>query len=180
MDVFKAINTRRNVRSYTKEAVTDEELNSLLEAAVRAPSAGNRQTWRFVVVRNPETIEKMYRSASYSSHKQTFVKKAALVIVVCANTDIYKRSSVAYRERGINLFCIQDTAAATQNLLLAAHAMGLGACWVSLFDEEQVRDTLNLPDGVRPLVLIPTGHTNSKAKPGPRKPLNEVIIYESY
>lgn len=132
------------------------------------------------MVRNQETIEKMYRAASYSSQKQTFVKKAALVIVVCANTDIYKRSSVPYRERGINLFCIQDTAAATQNLLLAAHAFGLGTCWVSLFDEEQVRKALNLPEGVRPLVLIPTGHTNLKAKPKPRKSLNEVVRYEYY
>ncbi len=180
MDVLEAINTRRSVRSYTKELITEEELNSLLKAAVRAPSAGNRQTWRFVVVRDTGTIEKLYRAASYSSQDQTFVKKAALVIVVCADLDTYKRSSVPYRERGIDLFCIQETAAATQNLLLAAHALGLGACWVSLFDEEQVGEALNLPDGVRPLVLIPTGHTKSKAKPKPRKPLEEVVRYESY
>jgi nitroreductase len=180
MELFEAIRQRRSIRSYTKEKVTDEEINVLLEAAIRAPSGGNRQTWRFVIIRKPETIEKMYKAASYSTQHQTFVKKAPLMIVVCADSDIYRRSRLPYRERGISLFCIQDTAAAVQNLLLAACALSLGACWVGLFNEELVKETLKLPKSMRPVAIIPVGHTKSKAKPTPRKPLQDVVKYESY
>jgi len=178
MDIFDAINQRRCIRSYTKEEVTEGEINVLLEAAIRAPSAGNRQTWSFVIVRKPEMIEKLYEAASYSTQHQSFVKKAPVSIVVCANVNPYKR--IAYRERGKNLFVIQDTAAAIQNLLLVACALDLAACWVGLFDEELVKEILNLPKGIRPVAIIPIGHTKSKAKPTPRKPLEEFVYYETF
>jgi nitroreductase len=180
MDLFEAINQRRCIRSYTKEEVTEGEINVLLKAAIRAPSGCNRQTWRFVIVRSSETIEKLYEAASYSTQHQTFVKKAPVSIVVCADLNIYKRSRVPYQERGINLFIIQETAAAIQNLLLAACALDLAACWVGLFDEELVKEILNLPKGIRPVAIIPIGHTKSKAKPTPRKPLEEFVHYETF
>jgi nitroreductase len=120
MDLFEALNQRRCVRSFTKEKVTEEEIHTLLQAAVRAPSGGNRQPWRFVIVRNPDTIETLYRAASSSTQHQLFVKKAPVSIVVCVDLSLYKR--LPYRERGENLFVLQDAAAAIQNLLLAAHA----------------------------------------------------------
>jgi nitroreductase len=178
MEVFEAIKGRRSIRFYTEEEVTDEELNTLLEAATWAPSPCNKQSWRFVVVRKPETIEKLYKAASYSTQNQTFVKKAKTVIVVCTDLDLYK--TFPHRERALSLFTIQETAAATQNLLLAAHALGLGACWVSLFSEDQVKEALNLPKNIRPLVIIPLGHTKSKTNPRPRKPLRDVVSYENF
>ena len=178
MEVFEAIKGRRSIRFYTEEEVTDEELNTLLEAATWAPSACNKQSWRFVVVRKPETIEKLYKAASYSTQNQTFVKKAKTVIVVCTDLDLYK--TFPHRERALSLFTIQETAAATQNLLLAAHALGLGACWVSLFSEDQVKEALDLPKSIRPLVIIPVGHTKSKTTPKPRKPLRDVVNYEKF
>jgi nitroreductase len=178
MDIFEAIKQRRSIRSYTNEQVTEEEINTLLEAAIRAPSACNRQTWRFVVVRKPETIEILYRAASYSTQHQTFVKQARVVIVVCADLRPYKRTP--YRERGESLFVLQDTAAAIQNLLLAACAMNLGACWVGLIDEEIIEQTLNIPKGIRPVAIIPIGHTKSKTKPTSRKPLKDVVYQETF
>jgi nitroreductase len=178
MELFEAIRNRRSIRSYTEEEVTDEEMNTILEAATWAPSACNKQSWRFVVVRRPETIEKLYKAASYSTQHQTFVKKAKVVIVVCTDLDIYK--TFPHKERALSLFAIQETAAATQNLLLAAHALRLGACWVSLFSEDQVKETLNLPKNTRPLVIIPLGHTKSKTNPKIRKSLKEVVNYESF
>ena len=178
MELFEAITQRRCIRSYTNETVTDEEVNTLLKAAVRAPSSCNRQTWRFIIIRKPETIEKMYQAASYSTQRQTFVKNAPALIVVCG--DLTRYESVPYRERGKNLFSIQESAAAIQNLLLAAWALGLGACWVGLFDEDLVKKTLSLPKHIRPFAIITVGHTKSKAKTTPRKPLKEFIHYETW
>ncbi len=178
MDIFEAIQQRRSIRSYTDEEVTEEELKTLLEAAIRAPSACNRQTWRFVVVRKPGTIEILYRAASYSTQNQTFIKKAHIIIVVCADLRPYKRTP--YRERGENLFALQETAAAIQNLLLAACSLTLGACWVGLIDEEIIKQTLNIPKGIRPVAIIPVGHTKSKTKPTIRRPLEEVVYQENF
>jgi nitroreductase len=178
MDIFETIRQRRCIRSYTEEEVTEEEIKTLLEAAIRAPSACNRQTWRFVIVRKPETIEAFYRAASYSTQHQTFIKKAPVVIVVCADLGPYKRTP--YRERGESLFVLQDTSAAIENLLLAACALNLGACWVGLIDEEIIKQTLHVPEGIRPVALIPIGHTKSKAKPTKRKPLEDVVYHESF
>jgi nitroreductase len=178
MELFDAIKGRRSIRSYTEKEVTKEDVNKILEAATWAPSACNKQSWRFVVVRKPETIEKLYKAASYSTQLQIFVKKAKVVIVVCTDLNTYK--AFPHRERALSLFTIQETAAATQNLLLAAHALGLGACWVSLFSEDQVKVTLDLPKDIRPLVIIPLGHTKSKANPKPRKPLKDVVNYENF
>ena len=90
----------------------------------------------------------------------------------------YRR--LPYGERGETLFVIQDTAAATQNLLLAATALGLGACWVGLFDEQMVKEGLELPRQVRPVALVPIGRTKSKARPKTRKPLEDVLHYERW
>jgi len=178
MEVFEAIKGRRSIRSYTEEEVTDKELNAVLEAATWAPSPCNKQSWRFVVVRKPEIIEKLYKAASYSTQHQIFVNKAKIVIVVCSDLNAYK--TFPHKERALSLFTIQETAAATQNLLLAAHALGLGACWVSLFSEDQVKDAVNLPKDIRPLVIIPLGHTKSRTHPKPRKALKDVVSYENF
>jgi nitroreductase len=178
MELFDALNQRRCIRSYTDETVTEEEINKLISAAIRAPSSGNRQSWRFVIIRKPETIDVMYRAASYSTQHQKFVKQAPVNIVVCADLSLWK--SVPYRERGETLFAIQDTAAAIQNLLLAACEMNLGACWVGLFDEDRVRQALNIPKHIRPMAIIPVGHHKSKTKPTPRKAMKDVAYYESF
>jgi nitroreductase len=141
-------------------------------------SACNKQFWRFVVVREPETIEKLYKAASISTQHPIFVKKAKVVIVVCSDLNAYK--TFPNKERALSLFVIQETAAATQNLLLAAFALGLGACWVSLFSEEQVKGALDLPKNIRPLVIVPLGHTKSKTNLKPRKPLKDVVRCESF
>jgi nitroreductase len=178
MDIYETIRQRRSIRSYTDEDVTEGEIKILLESAIRAPSACNRQTWRFVIVRKPETIEVLYKAASYSTQHQTFVRKAPLIIVVCADLWPYRRTP--YRARGESLFALQETAAAIQNLLLAACASNLGTCWVGLIDEEMIKQALKIPAGIRPVAIIPVGHTRSKTKPTSRRPLEDVIYYENF
>jgi nitroreductase len=179
MDVFEAIRRRRSIHSFTPEDVTGEEVMALLEAARWAPSAGNVQPWRFVVVRDPVTIEALVQAA-VPGYSMRFVRRAPVVIVVCADLTVYRRKSPWYQEHGPTLLCIQDTAAAIENLLLAACGSGLGACWVGAFLRDGVRDALNLPEGMRPIAIVPVGRTQSKAKSPPKKPLEEIVQYEAF
>jgi len=118
LDVFEAIKGRRSVRAFTNEPVSHEEVMKLIEAARCAPSAGNIQPWEIIIVRDAE----MKHGLSAAALDQTFIEEAPVVIVICANQ---MESSLGYGSRGVNLYCLQDTAAATQNMLLAAYALGL-------------------------------------------------------
>jgi len=173
LDVFEAIKTRRSVRAFTQKGVSEEEVEKLIDAARWAPSAGNLQPWEFIVVRKPEIKRKLSTAALH----QTFIEEAPVVIVVCANQ---LRSGRGYGARGVHLYCLQDTAAATQNLLLAATALGLATCWVGAFREEEARKALNLPEGIRPVAIIPVGHPAEKPRIRPRRPLGEIIHHETY
>lgn len=173
MEVFEAIKTRRSVRAFTSQDVSEETVEKLIDAARWAPSAGNIQPWEFIVVRNLEIKRELARAAL----GQTFIEEAPVIIVVCANE---QRSASGYGSRGANLYCLQDTAAAIQNLLLASHALGLGACWVGAFHEEEARRTLNIPYGVRPVAIIPIGHPAEKPHARPRRPISQIVHYERY
>ncbi|HDJ04785.1 nitroreductase family protein [Candidatus Bathyarchaeota archaeon] len=173
MDLFEAIESRRSIRAYTGEDVSEDDVRRLIDAARKAPSAGNIQPWEFIVVRKPEIKRKLASAAL----NQTFIEEAPVVIVVCADTE---RSWRGYGSRGAELYCIQDTAAAIENLLLASCALGLGACWVGAFHEEGVRKALEIPEGVRPVAIIPVGHPAERPKPRPKRPLEEIIHYERY
>ncbi|MHA1262971.1 MAG: nitroreductase family protein, partial [Candidatus Freyarchaeota archaeon] len=118
------------------EDVSDEQVKKLLEAAIMAPSAGNMQPWDFIVVRDEGQKKALARAAL----GQMFVASAPVVIVVCANKP---RTARRYGSRGSELYCLQDTAAATQNILLAATAMGLAGCWVGAFNEEEASRVLD-------------------------------------
>jgi len=173
VDVLEAIKSRRSVRAFTNKPVSDEEVMKLIDAARWAPSAGNIQPWEFVIVRNPE----IKRGLSAAALDQTFIEEAPVVIVVCANQ---LRSGSGYGSRGVNLYCLQDTAAAIQNMLLAAHALGLATCWIGAFYEEEARKVLHIPNGVRPIAIIPVGHPAEKPEVPDRRPLNEIVHHETF
>ncbi|MHA1627095.1 MAG: nitroreductase family protein, partial [Candidatus Asgardarchaeia archaeon] len=126
---------------------------------IHAPSAGNLQSWEFYVLRS----RKVKRKIADAALGQRFIEEAPVVIVVCANENV---SSLRYGLRGKELYCIQDTAAATQNILLSAYALGYGSCWVGAFMEDEVSRILKTSPGVRPVAIIPIG----KPAEIPRKP----------
>jgi len=97
--------------------------------------------------------------------------------VVCANQ---LRSGSGYGSRGVNLYCLQDTAVATQNMLLAAHALGLATCWVGAFQEEEARKVLHTPNGVRPVAIIPVGHPAEKPEAPDRRPMSDIVHHETF
>ena len=161
---------RFSCRRYRDEAVSRDALIDLLEAARWAPSGGNLQPWRFVVVQD----EGLRRGLAQAAFGQSFIGSAPVVVVVCA---VPEESGRHYGRRGRELYCIQDTAAATENLLLAATACGLGACWVGAFDERRVTDLLGLDVGWRPVALVPIGHPAEQGSRRSRRPLAEVVVW---
>jgi len=173
MDVLEAIKGRRSIRAFKSKAVSTEIVEKLIDAARWAPSAGNIQPWEFIIVRNPE----IKRNLAKAALNQSFIEEAPVVIVVCADEI---RSSQGYGVRGKTLYCIQDTAAATQNIHLAAYSLGLGTCWVGAFNEEEARKILEIPQGVRPVAIIPVGYPAEKPPARNRRPLNQIIHYEKF
>ena len=171
MDTLSAIDQRRCTRRFSERVPDLELVHTLLEAAIRAPSAGNLQPWHFYVVRDEDTRKKLAAAALSQRH----VAEAPVVIVICADPE---RSAVRYGRRGRELYCIQDAAAATQNLLLAAVATGIAGCWVGAFDEAEVARIIRAPQGRRPLSIVPVGYPARPAKgPTARLPLDKVTSF---
>jgi len=166
-DLFRR---RFSCRRYSPDPVPRATIEALLDAAIWAPNGGNLQPWRFVVVLTPE-LRRALASAAYG---QSFVAAAPVVFVVCAVPD---ESARHYGPRGRDLYCLQDTAAATENLLLAAVEQGLGACWVGAFDERAVSRELALPESWRPVALVPVGFPDEEARGRSRRPLSDVTVW---
>jgi nitroreductase len=173
MDVLEAIKGRRSIRAFKKEDISAETVDKLLDAARWAPSAGNIQPWEFIIVRKPEIKARLVEAAL----DQSFIGEAPVVMVVCADED---RSSQRYGPRGKTLYCIQDTAAAVQNILLTAHSLGLGTCWVGAFNEDETRNILNIPLGTRPVAIIPVGHPDESPSPRSKRPALQTVHHETF
>ena len=173
MELFEAIKDRRSVRRFKPDHVSDEDLNKILRAGISAPSAGNRQSWEFVIVRDPKIRENLSRAA----HEQNSLVEAPVVIVICADAE---RSASRYGERGRSLYSLQDTAAAAQNILLAAYELGYGTCWVGAFDEGMVAKTINAPACARPVILIPLGRPAEKPLPTSRLSLDDIMRHDGF
>lgn len=169
MEVVDAIFGRRSIRKYKNKEVEKEKILEILEAAIWAPNSGNSQTWRFFVVRN-EAIKQKIAKAAYN---QQFIAEAPIVIVVCYDKE---EMSWYYGKRGVELYAIQDTAAAIQNMLLAAYNLGLGSCWVGAFDEQKIAKILKLPKNYRPVAIVTIGYADEKPKSS-RKPLSKVVKF---
>jgi nitroreductase len=152
-DLLDLMYTRRSVREYTEESVTAEQVETMLKAAMAAPSARNLQPWRFVVVRKRKLLDKLAKV-----HKNAYMlEKAPLGVVVCGDQEVSERHWV------------EDTCAATQNLLLAATALGLGGVWINVYPKRKyqkyVRELLDIPDYVGVLCLVAVGHPAEEEKP---------------
>jgi nitroreductase len=169
MEFMKIIKERRSVRLYDlKKDVPDDLVQQILESAISAPSAGNVQPWHFYVTRDRSIKGQIVRAA----YGQSFIAEAPVVIIVCANL---KEASYSYGSRGAELYCIQDTAAAIQNMLLTVHSMGLGSCWIGAFDEKSVARIINCPNTMRPIAVLPIGYPAEFPKPPGRRNLESVV-----
>lgn len=156
--VLDNIATRTSVRDYEARPVEKEKIEKMLRAAMAAPTAMNKQPWHFVVVDQRNVLDALAGANPYAK----MLKKAPLAIVVCGNTD-------KMIEGGGRDFCIQDASAATENLLLAAHAMGLGAVWTGAYPSEErcisISKVLSLSDNLIPLNMIVVGYPAEQPQP---------------
>jgi nitroreductase len=166
---MKEIFARRSIRKFTEEPVSDAHLEKLLRAAMNAPSACNEQPWEFVVLKNRDTFQQIRAFQRFSMPLDT----AALAIVVCGDTTRQKFDG----------FWVQDCSAATQNLLLEAEHLGLGAVWMGLHPiahwTKKMTELLGLPEKVVPLGVIAVGHPAARVEPADRY-LPERVHFEKW
>lgn len=172
MELKEAILGRRSIRRFGDGDVSEEVVTELIELGHAAPSAGNLQARDFVVVRDQKTKDGL----ALAAHNQDFIAEAPVVIVVCANMD----RIMHYGKRGITLYCLQDCAAAIQNMLLAIHDMGLGCVWVGAFDESKASNILQLPGHIRPVAILPIGEPVSQPAARKRIPVEDLIHHEKW
>ena len=150
MDALEAIYTRRSIRKYTDLPLSAGQLNTLLEAGMNAPSALDEQPWQFIVITDPKKLQAIPKHHSHSD----LVANAPAAILVCADMSCEKLPG----------FWVQDCSACTQNILLAAHAEGLGAVWIGVYPTEAnvvgLKKLFELPEQIIPFALVAVGHAD--------------------
>lgn len=170
MDVLDAIKARRSVRRFHEERIAPADIECLIEAAIWAPSGGNAQSWRFVVVQDKDRIRRL-RMVSPG-----MPGPPPCVIAVCQDVDLAERLGARLGCEKLTLF---DSAMAAQNLLLAAHAVGLGTCVVASFHAGGVKDVLRLPDSIEPILLVAVGRSSEEPTP-PNRRREGIVFHETY
>jgi len=166
MDVMEAIRTRRSIRAYKPDPVPEEKLMACLEAARLAPSAGNRQPWLFIVVRDPQVKEKLREA-----YGAEWFYQAPVIICACGSPDC------AWTRSDGKCYCDVDVTIAMDHLILEAWEQGLGTCWIGAFDAEKVKEVLDIPEDYEPIAMTPLGFPAEQPAPKPRKPLEEIVRF---
>jgi nitroreductase len=155
MDALECIMTRRSVRKFTEQPIEFDKLAKIVHAGTYAPSAGNLQNFRFILITEKGLLHALYEHCM----KQEAIYHAQVAIVVTSEED---QTELMYGLMGKRLYSVQNCAAATENILLAAHALGLGACWIGAFDEDKIRSMLDIEDHARPQAIIALGYPDEE------------------
>jgi len=172
LEVEECIEGRTSIREFKPDPVEEKIVREALRMANLAPSAGNLQARDFYVVRDART-KKALAEAAYG---QDFVRTAPVVVVCCANLERIGH----YGDRGRTLYCLQDVAAAIQNLSLYLHSKGVGSVWVGAFSEDETRAALGIPASLRPVALLPLGYPAEKGVHRRRLPLESLTHWEKW
>lgn len=173
MDTIEAINRRRSIRRYLDKPVEFEKITALIDAARKAPSAGNLQDWNFIIVSEKDLVK---QAAQYCVD-QYWIQTAPILIIVCA---LPEKHEMYYGLRGKRLYNIQDCAAAIQNMLLAATDMGLGTCWIGAFEEEKMRSLFAIPQDVRPQAIITIGYSDETPQDKSLQHIENITFFNRY
>jgi nitroreductase len=173
MEVFDAIRTRRSIRKFKDKQVPWDNIVTIMQAGKYAPSAGNMQNWKFIVVKN----DAKRKAIANACMQQEWMEIAPIYIVVVAEPEKMERY---YGTRGARLYTIQGCAAAIQNMLLTAHSLGLGACWVGAFDEDEIFRILNLPEEKAVQGVIVIGYADEDPQPPPKYRIEHMMFFEKW
>ena len=188
MDIFEAINTRRSIRKYKSDPVSEEDLQKVLEAAHWAPSWANTQCWRFIVVRDPGTKSAVAQSLTKVKAGDDLLDNAAVgainqapvLVVICAERGIsgcHPDGSPATDKGDWLLF---DVALCMENLTLAARGLGLGTVIVGAFDALKVAEILEVPEGYCVVTMTPLGYPDQTGQVPPRKALADIVFNDKF
>ena len=167
MDYFEVVNRRRSIRAFEATPVEEPKLQRILEAANRAPSAGNLQAYEIYVVKRPGLRRRLAQAAL----DQEFVAQAPVALVFCTHP---ARSEWRYRARGASLYALQDATIACTFAMLAATALGLGSVWVGAFNEEGVRQAIGVDMNLRPVAILALGHAAEAPGASRRRSLSDL------
>ncbi|HIQ49585.1 MAG TPA: hypothetical protein EYH56_00145 [Nanoarchaeota archaeon] len=169
-EFFEVIKKRRSIRKYQNKEVEPEKIETILENVILSQTAGNLQSYVIFVIKNHDIKEALTQAA----YGQEFIKQAPIVFVVCADQE--KAGSV-YGKRGYELYSINDASIVATYIELIACALGLGTCWVGAFDEQEVKQILGLPEGIKPIAIIPCGYPAEQPKM-PKKKRDMIYFVE--
>ncbi|HLP80082.1 MAG TPA: nitroreductase family protein [Acidobacteriota bacterium] len=171
--IDNAVFSRRSVRKYLNLPVERHFISQILESGAHAPSSGNLQNWKVIIVQNPEIRQKI----AQASFHQLWMSQAPVHIVICADTKV---ASQFYGKRGEMLYSVQNCAAMAQTMILKATELGFGTCWVSAFDEVKLKVVLALPDSIRPQTIITLGHADEVTPAPLLKDPSDYITFDTY
>lgn len=169
MHVIDAIKARRSIRKFQNKPIPTEKLEKILDAGRWAPSASNRQAWKFVIVQNIEKRKKL----AEASRNRTFVGEAPTIIIAVSLNPDYVMSC------GVPSYAV-DISTALDHMMLAAVEEELGTCWIGAFHQQTVKNLLNIPEEYKVVALLPIGYPAEKPEPRPRKSLNQIICFEQF
>jgi nitroreductase len=173
MDIFQVFRDRRSIRKYKDTPVGKETIEQVLDAARLAPSWKNLQCWRFLVLTDAAIRSKLLDAFPDENPGKKAISMAPVVIVVCGNP------VESDTENNIDYF-VADVAIAFEHLCLAAHALGLGTCWMGWYNEGQIKQALGLPAGIRVVGITPLGYPDQEPKARPRKELHEIAFFNEW
>jgi nitroreductase len=173
MDIFQVFRDRRSIRKYKDTPVEREKIEQVLDAARLAPSWKNMQCWRFLVLTDPERKEALLSAFADDNPGKKAFMQAPVAIAICADP---AESDLSH---DIEYF-VADAAIAFEHICLAAHAVGLGTCWMGLFDEADMKAKLNIPGNMRIVGVTPLGYPDQEPKPRPRKELSEIAFFNEW
>lgn len=172
MEALKALYLRRTVRRFTSRKIPDKTLLRILDAGNQAPKAGNLQALRFIVVNDQKLKEKVARTAV----RQMWLADAYVLVLVCSRTGLIKKH---FGKRG-ELYSIQNSTLAAQNILIAATGLNVGSAFVSAFAEKTLKRHLSIPDEIDPHMIIALGYPERMPKPPTKKPLGEIAYFNEW
>jgi nitroreductase len=204
MDVSEAIRKRRSIRKFKPDPIPEEKIRLLLESARLAPSGTNTQPWRFIIVKDNGTKKKLQEAA----HNQRHVKSAPVIIVCCADLKAFKEFServdeliesgalpertrevfIPYLKKGMDtvtkdalmIAAAANVAIAVEHIVLQAVEIGLGTCWVRWYEDDKVKEILDIPEYVEVMALLPVGVPDEEPAPRPRLGLDKIVYSEKY
>jgi nitroreductase len=164
MDIFDVIKTRRSIRKYSSKPIPEQQLQTIFEAARLAPSAANRQPWRFIVVQDTDRKKALAEAAD----NQTFLSDAAAIVVAIGDPE----ASANWFEK--------DTMIALEHIVLTATSLGYGTCWIGAFDADAVKRLLKIPAKMKVVAMTPIGVPDEKPAAKPRKPVSDIFFREEW